>query len=221
MLQYLGPLLQVIFHLGNIFNWIFRRDSNNQDSEVSVSELPDIEQTLYQIAHDVVLNMNLVGAKIETLDYDKVTLRSRAYFVEPQYLDIPVGLSDQKQIDECERQVRSIERTISHVVGRDVSMKGPDAKVDINDEQSGRLMGMRAFKSPSGILVDVELFTAFSPGLSERARPAMRNLQNRLGIKEVAAVPLFTRTEVSSQRYLGTLLVAAARHLTIVLQIHP
>lgn len=215
LLRYLGPLLQVMFQLGDFFaSLVGKKEDQLQLTQSSVSDLPELDQALYKIAHDIVLNMNLVGSRIESTDYDQITLRSRAYFIDPQYLSIGVELSDQERIDECERQVKSIEKTLSHVVGKNISMKGPDAKTNLNDAQAKDHMGIRAFNSPANIIIDKELFTAFMPRLSEKARPAMRNLQHRLGIKEVAAVSLTAQTNTPKQKFLGALLVAADHHLT-------
>lgn len=217
LLKHLNPLLHLLFGIGNILNTLLDKVTGNTEREIvssSVASLSSLEQTLYKIAYEVVIDLGLVGARIESLGTDNRTLFAQAYFIDPDLLEISSNLSYQERIDECERQVKFIEQSISKVVGKPVSLKGPNSRFDIKDTHAKENLGVQAFETTPEprIVTETELFSIFTPVLSEKARPALRDLQKKLGIREVAAVPLLSETSDNQSQvpqFSGVLFVAS------------
>lgn len=216
LIKHLSPIFRLVFRLYNALINIV-----SGPTEVpSIASLSNLEQTLYRIAYEVVVDLGYIAARVAIIEQNNRILRSLAYFIDPDLLEIDESLSYQERIDECERQVKLIEQYLSTIARKPVGLKAPIAQVDLKDKRSRENLGVRAIEAVGGprVVSDPDLFSLFTPVLPESARGAVREIQKRLDICEVAAVPLLSIQEkeetVQQSQLLGILFVASRREIS-------
>jgi len=140
------------------------------------SSLHDEVQVLQQIVEGVVSDLGYVGAMVATYEPDD-SLPVRAFCVSPD-------LATPEQIHEWEAE-------ISKYTEQPVSITDPDiARVFVYQDECQDNLSVQAFRAGGPVTSDAlyDLFTPIAPPVS---KPAVKGIQQALGIQQVIAVPFF------------------------------
>jgi signal transduction histidine kinase len=149
------------------------------------TSLRDEQHILQHIVEGVVSNLGYAGAIVATYE-PSGALPVRAFYVNPAVASI-------EQVLEWEAQVALF--TPDHPI----SISNPNiARVYVDQAEYQDNLGVKAFKSGKPER-SKELFSLFTPIISEASRPAIAGIQEALGVQEVIAVPFFLEHAVDGQ----------------------
>ncbi len=140
------------------------------------ASLNDEEQVLQQIVDGVVSDLGYAGAMVATYELDD-SLPVRAICVNP-------SLATREQIHKWEEE-------ISKYSEQPLSITDPEiARVYVHQDECEGNLSVRAFKAGGPVTSD-DLYDLFTPIAPFASRPAVKGIQQALGIRQVIAVPFF------------------------------
>jgi signal transduction histidine kinase len=149
----------------------------------------DEEYILERIAKGIVSDLGYAGVMVATYELDG-SLPVRALYVDPDIATV--------------EQIRQWEKKITGIAGQPMSITDPDiARVFVHQDEYKDNLSVRAAQAGEPV-VDDELFSLFTPVVPFAAKPAVKGIQQALGIQKVIAVPFFleTRRDGESRREL-------------------
>lgn len=163
----------------------------------------DLESTLKSIVTDVVETLGYFGAMVATYDPDGA-LPVRAWFFDPQIVS-------EEQFTIWEAQISQLSSK------RFVSLSDPrTSRVYIDRPEYRDNLSSKAFSQQQPVS-SAELFDLFRPIVPELAAPAIKGIQEAIGIQEVIAVPFFLETSidrVTRPEFVGNLFVLSRSPIT-------
>jgi signal transduction histidine kinase len=155
----------------------------------------------------VVTELNYPGAMLATYEENSDALPVRAFYVDPQVIEVDEIKKLEDQFSSRFSEVLSPEYCPD---GR-ISLTDPDiARVYLNIEAYKDNLGVQAAKTGSPIVRD-HLYDLFTPIVPEASRSVIQGIQERLGIRQVIAIPFFIETNVNgglAKEYVGNLFAA-------------
>lgn len=170
------------------------RESHQAQSESVLRLILDIQRSLNdeqgileRIVRGVVDDLGYAGAMVATYEPETDALPVRAIYVNPQ-------IAGMDQVTEWERQLAEM-----LPAGRTISLSNPEvARVYVHKLEYAANLSVRAAEAgrpvTSGWLYD--LFTPIAPAITE---PAIRGIQDALGIRQMIAVPFFLEAEEDAE----------------------
>ncbi|RLC67981.1 MAG: hypothetical protein DRI48_00820 [Chloroflexi bacterium] len=148
------------------------------------SKLQDEEQILQRISEGVVSDLGYVGAMVATYEPDE-SLSVRAFYIDPHLVS--------------EEQIRQWEEEVSKYSAQVVSITDPAvARVFVSYEEYQDNLGVRAVRAGEPI-TSGELYDLFTPIAPPSSKPAVKGIQQALGVQQVIAVPFFLETLVDGE----------------------
>lgn len=167
-------------------------------TELQASLHQDEQAIVKQIVEGVVSVLGYVGALVSTYEQDG-GLSLRVTHLNPKNVSLD--------------QVQEWETAVSQIMGRQVSILNPDPKserVFVHQAAYQDNLSVQAFLQGKPVVSD-ELFSLFTPVLSEETRPFFREvIQPALKVKEVIAVPFFLQPTSPKEepQFVGNLFAA-------------
>ncbi len=149
------------------------------------TSLRDEGQILQRIVAGVVSELGYVGAMVATHESGGA-LPVRAFDVDQAIISV-------EQILAWEAEIARLSPD------RPVSLTNPDiARVYVDQDEYQDNLSVKAYRSGKPERSD-DLFSLFTPIVTESARPFVRGIQQALGVQEVIAVPFFLEQSTDGQ----------------------
>lgn len=182
-------------------NVAVERETRLAQSESVLKLILDIQRSLNneqgildRIVRGVVDDLGYAGAMVATYEPEADALPVRAIYVNP-------SIAEMEQVAKWERQLEAMLPE-----GRTISLSNPDiARVYVHKAEYAANLSVRAAEAGHPVTAAglYDLFTPIAPAITE---PAIRGIQDALGIRQVIAVPFFLEVEEDTQpRLIGNL----------------
>jgi signal transduction histidine kinase/ribosome maturation factor RimP len=169
--------------------------------------LVDEEIILQRIVEGVVTELNYPGAMVAIYEENTDALPVRAFYVDPQVIEV--------------QEIKKLEEEISTRFNHILSPKfSPDGRISLTDPEIARVylhreeysnnLSVQAAQEGIPIVRD-HLFDLFTPIAPQASWNVIRGIQDRLGIRQVIAVPFFIESNIHGEyerEYVGNLFAA-------------